>query len=59
MGKYELFIGEDGLFYFHLKARNGEIVVPSQGYKTKAGRSKGIISLRKNAPFSRIVDLGK
>jgi uncharacterized protein YegP (UPF0339 family) len=59
MGKYEVFTGDDGKFYFHLKARNGEIIVPSQGYETKAGRMKGIKSLRRNAPFSRIVDLDK
>lgn len=36
MGKFEIFEGADGKFYFHLKAENGLIIAASQGYTTLA-----------------------
>ena len=33
-------------FYFHGKARNGRIVIPSQSYKTRQGALKGIDRLK-------------
>lgn len=50
-GKFVLFKSpNDGQFYWHLKAANGEIVLQSEGYKTKQGALNGIKSVRKNAP---------
>jgi uncharacterized protein YegP (UPF0339 family) len=36
------FPGKDGLWYFNLKAANGEIVSQSEGYATREGAVKGI-----------------
>lgn len=36
-GKFELFTGTNDQWYFHLKAPNGEIILASEGYKTKQG----------------------
>jgi len=37
---------KNGHYYFHLKSRNGKIVIQSEGYKTKAARLKTIMLLR-------------
>ena len=44
-----------GEFRFRLKARNGEIIATSEGYKAKASCLNGIESVRKNAPDAPIV----
>lgn len=49
MGKFALKTGNDGQFYFNLKADNGQIILSSEGYTTKAARDNGIESVRKNA----------
>ena len=45
---FEIFKGEDGQYYFHLKAANGEIVLQSEGYVEKGGANNGIESVRVN-----------
>lgn len=47
--KFELYRAKDGEFRFRLKARNGEIIVFSEGYKAKASCLNGIESVRNNA----------
>ncbi len=47
--KFEIFTGKDKQFYFRLKARNGENILASEGYTTKAGCKKGIESVKRNA----------
>lgn len=56
MGKFEVFKGEDGQFYFRLKAANGEPILISEGYTTKQMCYKGIDSVKENAS-SNIEDL--
>ena len=36
-------------FYFRLKAKNHQVILASEGYKTKASCKNGIGSVRKNA----------
>lgn len=36
-------------FYFRLKAKNGQVILTSQGYANKAGAKNGVESVRKNA----------
>jgi uncharacterized protein len=36
-------------FYFNLKAGNGQVVLTSQGYGTKAAAMNGIASVKKNS----------
>ena len=52
--KFEIFEDKGGKFRFRLKARNGEIILASQGYKTKDTCLSGIESVRKNAPESPV-----
>ncbi len=48
--KFELFQNEENeKFYFHLKAKNGQVILASQGYTTKAAAKNGIESVMKNA----------
>lgn len=47
--KFEMYVDKAGEFRFRLKARNGEIIATSEGYKAKAGCLNGIESVRKNA----------
>ena len=49
VGKYEVF-PEAGFFKYRLKANNGEILIVSNGYKTREGAKAGIATLKKNVP---------
>ena len=52
--KFEMYLDKAGEFRFRLKARNGEIIATSEGYKAKASCLNGIESVRKNAPDAAI-----
>ena len=54
--KFEVYVDKAGEFRFRLKARNGEIIAVSEGYKAKASCLNGIESVRKNAPEAEIVE---
>lgn len=54
--KYEVYVDKGGQYRFRLKASNGEIVIASQGYSTKASCKNGIESIGKNAPDSAVED---
>ena len=47
IGKYEIY-PEAGFFKYRLKANNGEILIVSNGYKTRDGARKGIDTLQRN-----------
>ncbi len=53
--KFEIYTDKAGEYRFRLKARNGEIILASEGYAQKAGCKNGIESVRKNAADSEIV----
>ena len=53
--KFEMYIDKAGEYRFRLKARNGEVIATSEGYKAKAGCLNGIESVKKNAPEAEIV----
>ncbi len=46
--KFEVYEDKSGEFRFRLKARNGEPILASEGYKAKASCLNGIESVRKN-----------
>lgn len=48
-GKFVVFNGKDGKSYFRLKAGNGEVILASQGYKSRKSCLNGIESVRKNS----------
>ena len=52
--KFEVYVDKAGEFRFRLKARNGEIIAVSEGYKAKASCLNGIDSVRRNAPEAEI-----
>lgn len=54
--KFEVYTDKAGEFRFRLKARNGEIIAVSEGYKAKASCLNGIESVRKNAPDAAVVE---
>jgi len=47
-GKFEIYKDKAGKHRWRLKAGNGEIILASQGYASKAGAQIGIESVRKN-----------
>ena len=48
--KFEMYKDKAGEFRFRLKAKNGEIIATSAGYKAKESCVNGIESVKKNAP---------
>ena len=56
MGKFEVFPAENGQFYFRLKAGNGEIILASEGYTTRASAHDGISSVRSNCQIESRYD---
>ena len=53
--KFEVYEDKAGEFRFRLKARNGEVIATSEGYKAKASCLNGVESVRKNAPEAEVV----
>lgn len=53
--KFEIYKDAAGQFRFRLRAKNGETIAVSEGYKAKASCINGIESVRRNAPASPIV----
>lgn len=48
-GRFELKRTSDHKFMFNLKAANGQVILTSERYASKAGARNGIASVRKNA----------
>lgn len=49
MGKFEITKRKDGEFQFNLKAGNGQVILTSEGYASKASCINGIESVKKNS----------
>jgi uncharacterized protein YegP (UPF0339 family) len=47
---------KDGLWYWHLKAANGEIVQHSEAYKRRAGALQGIAAAKRAAAIAVVVE---
>ena len=48
-GKFEVYKDKGGEYRFRLKAANGQNILSSEGYKTKASCMNGIESVKKNS----------
>ena len=48
-GKFEIKAGRTGKFRFNLKASNGQTILTSEAYESRAAAVKGITSVKKNA----------
>ncbi len=55
--KFELYEDKAGEFRFRLKAKNGEVIAVSEGYKAKKSCENGIESVKKNAPEAEIEEI--
>ena len=55
--KFEVYADKAGEFRFRLKARNGEVIAVSEGYKAKQSCMNGIESVKKIAPDAELVIL--
>lgn len=55
--KFEIYKDNTGLFRFNLRAKNGQVVVSSDGYKAKASCKNGIESVKKNVVNSEIIEV--
>lgn len=55
--KFEVYTDKAGEFRFRLKARNGEIIASSEGYKAKKSCLNGVDSVVKNAPEAPVEKL--
>ena len=49
MAKFEITVRKNGEFQFNLKASNGEVILTSEGYTTKAACLNGVDSVKRNA----------
>ncbi|GAB4056196.1 YegP family protein [Spirosoma litoris] len=50
MRKFVVTKATNDQFYFNLKADNGQVILTSEGYTSKAGCMNGIESVKNNAP---------
>ena len=46
---FQVKTGKDGQFYFNLTAKNGQVILSSEGYKAKESCENGISSVKKNS----------
>jgi uncharacterized protein YegP (UPF0339 family) len=54
--KFEIFEDVGGAFRFRLKAKNGNIIVASQGYSSKSSCRAGVDSVKKFASNSSVIE---
>ncbi len=47
--KFQIFVGTDKLYYWHLKSANGEIICWSEGYTSLENAKKSIALVKKFA----------
>ena len=57
--KFVVTEGNDGKYYFSLKAANGEVVLSSQGYKNKDDALNGIDSVKRNSTDEKRYEVKK
>lgn len=50
-GHYEIKKAKNGQYHFNLKASNGEIILSSEMYASKASAENGIASVQSNSPL--------
>ena len=57
MGKFVITTRKNGEFQFNLKATNGQVILTSEGYKTKASCLNGVESVKKNCMEEKRFDV--
>ncbi len=56
-GHYDLKKAKNGQFHFNLKAGNGEVILSSEMYASKASAENGIASVQVNSPNEQAYDI--
>ncbi|HHH0386626.1 TPA: YegP family protein [Yersinia enterocolitica] len=56
-GHYEIKKAKNGQYHFNLKASNGEIILTSEMYASKASAENGISSVQSNSPLESQYEL--
>jgi uncharacterized protein len=51
--KFIVKTGKDGQFYFNLTAKNGQVILSGESYKSKQGCENGIESVKKNSQINK------
>jgi uncharacterized protein len=54
--QFRLFRGKTGKFYFNLTAKNGQVILTSQGYANKAGALNGVKAVKAAAGRSSLFE---
>lgn len=57
MGKFEITKRANGEYQFNLKAGNGQVILSSEGYSSKAGCLNGIESVKTNSQLDSRFEL--
>ena len=55
-GKFEVYKDKKGEFRFRLKSSNGQTILSSEGYTSKASVMNGVASVQKNAGEAKLFD---
>lgn len=56
LSNFAIFVGSDNQYYWHLKARNGEILCHSEGYTSKQNANHGANVCHAHAPTAEVSD---
>lgn len=54
---FEIYYGNDNLWYWRLKAVNGQIVCWSEGYSSKQGALDSVNWVKAHAQYATVVEL--
>jgi uncharacterized protein YegP (UPF0339 family) len=59
MARFAIYPSSDGQYYFIFRASNGEIIVTSETYTTKAAAQNGIAALKRSVAEADVLDMTK
>lgn len=54
--RFTVFEGNGGKWYFNLKAKNGEVILQSQGYSSEQAAKGGVDAVQRNALEAAVED---
>lgn len=57
MVKFEIYLGQDRLYHWRLKAANGEIVCWSEGYNSKQGARNSVEWVKRYAAITVVYEI--
>ena len=57
MGKFVIKLRKNGEYQFDLKATNGQVILSSEGYTTKAACLKGVAAVKRYVALAEIEEV--